>query len=72
MAKLKTGYIVKPHQNCSLDERARVKGLLWEAVFRANTLFATENEAVIASHKLGEDAAYLTIIRCRRERVAIR
>ena len=66
------GYKITPAPSCNLDQRARVKGLMWQMGWKANTLFATEQDAILASHRLGEDEALITVVPVIRERLVIR
>jgi len=68
----KTQYMIIPAPFCNLDQRARVKGLMRKLGWKANTLFATEQDAIIASHRLREDEALITVVPVIRERFVIR
>ena len=67
----KTQYKIIPAPFCNLDQRVRVKGLMRKLGWKANTLFATEQDAIIASHRL-EDEALITVVPVIRERLVIR
>jgi hypothetical protein len=65
-------YKIMPAPFCNLEQRARVKSLMWDLGWKANTLFATEQDALIHSHHLGEDEAWVTIVPVIREPLVIR
>ena len=65
-------YKIMPAPFCNLDQRARVKGLMHKLGWKANTLFATEQDAIIASHRLEEDEAWITVVPVIREPLVIR
>lgn len=65
-------YKIMPAPFCNREQRARVKSIMWDLGWKANTLFATEQDAIIASHRLEEDEAWITVVPVIREPLVIR